>query len=836
MDIVEMLRERIVDEKSKKARAIVFWYDDSAQETLASLTEAFAADDIKVRVLTTNNFFSLKIDIEIEHKDDSFLLYAPFAKLADEDNLLLDMQLYGIEFKADQIAILAEQLLVNDSILRPMIQRYPSFFKSKGRKDKLKKVLPPNASERDIEYSMLAVLANSPVANMAVITRHLLVDGLDEQTNMVYKNIEKHFSTGRMWILLTEYFGMGVNTAHQSLQHLLEYLLVAHFQRNALFELTSLGEKYATTRGNACALFIDDWLRAKESEVQVLEMYVKNVENTLQIRELLQELPVEQYDAISTFPLIDVLIIEKVTAELLHQTSDLTAWNDRLQKRLKTHWARRQDSIAGLYQVMLEAVRLTEYKTYVKEYDTRENLYVQYTEKLYLVDQAYRRFMLATTQLEHREYVGQLVELLTNWYENNYLRKLVEETNHVLENETAINLPKQQFFFNKTIQPIIDKESTRVFVIISDALRFEVGIELTERLNKRANGAATVSPMMSSLPSYTQLGMASLLPHRTLSISDNKTVMADGLPTNGLANRTKVLQQAHESAVAYRLDEMLDWSPKEADEYFKGKRVVYLYHDIIDATGDSIKSERETYAATERAIELLQRAIDRLSRLQAKRIFVTADHGFLFQYSKIGMDVKVEAVQGDIVESNRRFAIGKNLQVPAGAVKLNDLFTPLKNVEVVIAKGVNRFIGGGGLQFVHGGAMPQEVVIPLIDYRRISQADLVDISVAMPKRIITNFRIQVPFYQEQSVSISYLPRTVKAALYIEDERVSDEIECTFNFTGDNHERRETLTFNMVEKYYESGQVCTLKLMTIEDDITTLYTETPFTIHMYNALY
>src|SRR5690606_26620081 len=164
--------------------------------------------------------------------------------------------------------------------------------------------------------------------------------------------------------------------------------------------------------------------------------------------------------------------------------------------------------------------------------------------------------------------------------------------------------------------------------------------------------------MLASLPAYTQLGMASLLPHQQLSIAENKTVLADGLPTNGLANRTKILQEANENAVAYRLDDFMEWSRQEVEEQLKGKRLVYLYHDVIDATGDSKKSERATDEAADRAIDALQRAIDRLSRLQAKRIFVTADHGFLFQYPKIEADVKISAVQGDIRDANRRFAIG----------------------------------------------------------------------------------------------------------------------------------------------------------------------------------
>lgn len=836
MNVIELLKERIEDElyKKNKPRTVIFWYDEQGEYTVSDLKEAFTEQPIHIRQLTRNNFFTLKLEIELEKKKDSFLLYADFAKPASEDNFLLDMELYGTEFKADTNALLAEQLQVSDAILRPLIKEYEEFFKSAERKNKLKKVVPPNATDREIEYAMLAVLTGAPVANMEEITRHLLVRGLQEDSNEVYKAISKRFSTNRMWELLTGYFGLNYNDL--TLQHLMEHVLYAHFKRHAQFEEQSLHEKYETTRENVCALFIDDWLYTKESDVEVLETYMKEIEQRFSIIDVLHERPIEQFADISTFPIIDHLLINRLTVELLHQTSNFDTWKEILNKRLKMHWAKRNERIRSLLNVMIDAVDLTKYKMYLKQYDTREPLYVQYTSELYLIDQAYRRFMTGFMQLENKEMLEELAEQLTNWYENKYLLKIAQETNYLLETEEIGKLPKQAKFYKDVLQPILEKESTRVFVIISDAVRYEVGSELTSQLNLRSNGVASISPLVANLPTYTQLGMASLLPHKQLTFTENGIILADGQPTNGLANRIKILQNAHPEAIAYRLTDLLDWSRATADENLKGKRLVYLYHDVIDAAGDSAKSERDTYIAAERAIKELSIAVDRLSKLQAKRIFITADHGFLYQYPRIENDIKVVSVKGEIIDSNRRFAVGHHLLIDDGAINVPDDFSTLEGVEKVIAKGVNRFIGGGGLQFVHGGATPQEVIVPLIDYRRTSQSLPVEISVAMPKRVITGYRIQVPIYQEQSISLEFKARTIRAAFYLNDERISNEIEWTFDMVGENHERTEQLIFNLAENYYPTGQTCELRMVTVEDEKVTPYRETEFTIHMYNALY
>lgn len=832
LNILELLKERITTELHNKPRTVVFWYDEQGEYTIESLKEALADHPIQVRPLTRNNFFSLKIEIEVEKKEESFLLYANFSKPEKEKNYLLDMELYGTEFKADTTALFAEQLQVSDTLLREMINKYPEFFKSSERKEKLKKVLKLKASESDFEYAMLAVLTGAPIAEMDKIAQNLLMAGLQEDSNELYKSISKRFSKEQLHVLLGQYFGVHVES--YSLQHLMEHILYAHFQRYAQFEDASLQKKYETTRANASALFVDDWLQTKGCDV--LEQYMREIEGMFNIVELLSNRPMEQYADISTFPVIDVLLIEKLTTELLHQTSNLELWKEILQNRLKMHWASRNERIRGLLKVLEHAVNVTMYKTLLKQYDTRIPLYVQYASSLHLIDQAYRQFIMGYMQLDHREQLDELAQKLTNWYENKYLSKIAEETNYTLEQAELGKLPKQAAFYKDNIEPIMQKESTRVFVVISDALRYEAGAELRERLDARANGSASISPLVANMPTYTQLGMASLLPHKTLTMASSGTVLADGEPTNGLTNRIKILQKFEQEAIAFRYDDIVSWSRATADEQLKGKRLVYVYHDVIDAAGDSVKSELETYAAVERAMQDLGKLVDLLSRWQAKRIFITADHGFLYQNSKVENAEKVVSVEGTKFDGNRRFMIGENLVIGAGAIAVPESFTTLQGAETAITKGINRFVGGGGLQFVHGGATPQEAIVPLIDYRRTSQATPVDINVAMPSRVIKNFRVEVPLYQEQSISAEFMAHTVRFAFYLDGERISNEVDYTFNMQGQNHERTTKLVFDLTEQYYKAGQKCTLKMSTVEGNKVTPYNEAEFTIHMYNALY
>ncbi|NBS59864.1 MAG: PglZ domain-containing protein [Betaproteobacteria bacterium] len=55
-------------------------------------------------------------------------------------------------------------------------------------------------------------------------------------------------------------------------------------------------------------------------------------------------------------------------------------------------------------------------------------------------------------------------------------------------------------------------------------------LRLQKRLLAENRWKAELDPMLGALPSYTQLGMASLLPNRVLEIADNDTsaVIVDG--------------------------------------------------------------------------------------------------------------------------------------------------------------------------------------------------------------------------------------------------------------------------------------------------------------------
>jgi hypothetical protein len=80
------------------------------------------------------------------------------------------------------------------------------------------------------------------------------------------------------------------------------------------------------------------------------------------------------------------------------------------------------------------------------------------------------------------------------------------------------SINNQYNFYNLEIKHLLKK--SRIFVIVSDAFRYEVAQELEQIFNGTYRMQAELKPMLGVLPGYTALGMASLLPYKKLSIEE----------------------------------------------------------------------------------------------------------------------------------------------------------------------------------------------------------------------------------------------------------------------------------------------------------------------------
>ncbi|MBK1758619.1 MAG: BREX-1 system phosphatase PglZ type A, partial [Escherichia coli] len=215
-------------------------------------------------------------------------------------------------------------------------------------------------------------------------------------------------------------------------------------------------------------------------------------------------------------------------------------------------------------------------------------------------------------------------------YSNWYLAELSRNWNEVLEAENRMQawqipgVPRQQNFFNEVVKPQFQNpQIKRVFVIISDALRYEVAEELGNQINTEKRFTAELRSQLGVLPSYTQLGMAALLPHEQLCYQpgNGDIVYADGLSTSGIPNRDTILKNY--KGMAIKSKDLLELKNQEGRDLIRDYEVVYIWHNTIDATGDTASTEDKTFEACRTAVTELKDLVTKvINRLHGTRIFV----------------------------------------------------------------------------------------------------------------------------------------------------------------------------------------------------------------------
>ncbi len=247
--------------------------------------------------------------------------------------------------------------------------------------------------------------------------------------------------------------------------------------------------------------------------------------------------------------------------------------------------------------------------------------------------------------------------MVENIYTNEYLEALLPKWNAAIQEPDAfMALPLQRDFYARNLK----NAKERTVVIISDAMRYEVGKELFRRMQDDPKCTAKLEVQLSVLPSYTRLGMAALLPHAELTMTDDFKVLIDGMPCDNLAEREAILQKYSPDSVCVQFDSIKSLKVAELRSVFTGKQVVYVYHNQIDARGDKPNTEDEVFVACQEAIAEITDLIRRISTsANTYRFIVTADHGFIYKRDKIAESDKIEGIKGKTSFINRRFVVAQ---------------------------------------------------------------------------------------------------------------------------------------------------------------------------------
>jgi len=693
-------------------KRVVLWYDPNG-EWASEFADYQPAAAEKLRV--ERNEFSVKVAISRAPLNKRFLLYIPSAKPPEQGNWLLDLLLAGHEFTADRAS-----LDIQDAGLtlefKELAQQHKAFFRSPVRNTKLKELLRPNDDEAAVRLKMLAVLAKQQ-ADIDKLLLHAFSqldpanpDG-DDPVEALYGN---HQLSSHFWRAVGEKFG------YTSPEPNLRDFAVALF--NSVSSIGPSGELLPHAR-----VFLSIWKDSLSSR-PAFEQWSDHLAGVLRVEHQLNDAP-DTYDPDDddSYELIERFVLSRLLQRFQGVTSDADLL-DAIRNRSSSCWfEKHQHGYRALEQAITFRGLLAKADLSAPSFE--EGLQ-RYCNGWWRLDQAYRRCIVHARTYQQPGLLKPLRDWLEAQYVNNVLLPLTNRWSDQVAGLTSwgsSTLPRQKEFHMRYVHaPLSSKGLKRLFVVISDALRYEAARDFADRLNSQAGKGwlAEVDALLGVLPTFTQLGMAALLPGAQLGLNpSDATALVDGQSATGTDNRDKLLKSyANGRAKAILAEDFLALATsKEGAELTKDHDLIVIYHNRIDRIGDKRESEAETCQAVEQTFDDLQQILRKIASLKGSQVVITADHGFLFQQEPVDANDRAQfPTAKEFSFKNRRFALGTGIKASAGQKVFSSGELGLTGEwEAVFPLGLDRFPrSGSGSRFVHGGTSLQEVVVPVIRLKR----------------------------------------------------------------------------------------------------------------------
>lgn len=796
---------KLLSAPSIGGRRIVTWYDADGANTeyLDEIKQALADEGLSTEIVVfDDNPLFVRNHVLHEVNDSNVIIYRPTEQPERIDNQLLDIELANASdvFIPDESTLTLTALELPDQF-RGVVKRNGRFFKNQKRGRDIKKFLP--VSEPDgLQMAIYATLFDANDARPEQVLAAIFVRHRESPSEFI--NALKFVDNEALADLLSVYFGLPTVDLER-LDNLWESVLISYFKSTVSQDIDfGRFKSFVLPNHGNIRIFVRDVMRLFPDE---FTNFSAEVNKKFGLSRLLEGRNLAEYIDSDAFAEIDDIVITKLIEQLAGKEDISELLRNREVGFYYTTRKADYQMLAAANNFRTTARRIM---AEVKSVD-RDTAISRYADELYKVDTAYRHFNYYYDRTEKTdEYMG-LAQQIEYLYGEEWMLKLAEKWEEAAsgENWTATKHSMLSEFYSKYLTPHDDKKD-RVFVIISDGLRYEVAKEIASQHKLIATGGdISTNFALALLPSITPVGMAALLPHDKLAF-DGETVLADGMKTDA-TNRDKVLKAANKDNLAIKYEEVRAMKKSEWKSFFSGKKYVYIYHDKIDITGEH--DDMATFAAASDAIrEITDLITDLHTTFSGVNVLVTADHGFFYETGTVETRRKMPKVVG-ADKQKARYAITATPDKSALSYRLGDMFDGNKmyintpHSKVVFAK------QGGVGRYYHGGALPQEVVVPIVNFKssRTSTArDRVGITYVGISLKITNTITRLRFLQSEPVSADRIAGRYKA--WFEDAagaKISDEVTIIADSTEKDAGAREyqekfvfaARTYNPEESYF-----------------------------------
>lgn len=828
MSIIDKIKNIFQQEKKN----IVFLFDDD--ESLKD--DLFNGDMSDISIIeVNNNFFELKYKLEFDLLDQKVLLYHPYPKPTG-DSLkrypLLDLLKANSEVKLDDVSEFLSEYNLSD-MHSTLVRKYIKQLKTKTNRRKLASILDVNHfNEENLKRGLISVILdfNSVVSRNDCIVKYLsLTSNITsfEKACKLLKELDLEEELLKWLDLLTGIKGNDLSfDLVKDVACKIKYNVIT-----SCLEKTIKKDNYSKLKLerisdiNKLQAFFQDWLNN-----QSLKEYVDIVFNDIAIE--INCLSIMKWygdDCEYAYYTEEMLIVTVDNLYHIVEQDPLKVKNESFR------WMRNAilseelvAQVSFLYHTANVYAILASYKSFV--FNSAEEYVNEYTQELFKIDLHYRKAVCEFDKARDRLYSFEnkaisVFESLNIRYDKYLIDLNVEWQNMLAEknfNYKNLNIPKQYNFYKDNLENF----DYKIVVIISDAMRYELGYELFDDLLADSKNNLSINHCLASIPSYTNLGMSNLLPNNGIKVEKGESDLVfkiNGKTTNN-SNRESILQMKEGDSSTIDFYEIMKYDRDEGREFIKNNRIVYVYHDWIDAIGDKRRTEYEAFEAGTKAIQDIKRLVGKLYGWNVKHVMMTSDHGFLFNYNELKEANREALPKGNgYIKDNSRFVISDKFEAKVDGYEMDlsattNIDTDLK---VAIPRATNRYRkqGNVGLQFVHGGASIQELLVPVVKFykNKVDSNQYVSFKRIDKTDKIASGNLKLVLLQDEPVSNNHKKLDIVLALYGDNgDLYSNEFDLSFNSTSANPKERILEVILTLNTKGSNASFCYLKAFEKKD--------------------
>ena len=774
--------------------------------------------------------FSTKYRLEKDLTDRQVLLYTQATRPegeALEEYHLADLLFANRELLLDPVADFMEEFGIERRHMR-LIERY---YQAELRLKNRQAVLAPLLRSGDLdEADLKRGLASFHLGFRMVKSWNEVIAGV--MARALDRDAFEKFLQKCDELELTDQLGRRLRNLFQLSVAPLGYETVAvaaqKLKYNLLMrtvEISSNADTYADLRLhgsvalNAFSTFVAEW-QGDLDLAGTLPDVLGRLASDVREEQLLLAYGADARFGITT-PVIERAILDRATTLVDHQPERALQIVNELMQTTETESPEATVllHIASYYR---ERGRIASFS-----YGTPQEFIEAYIRGLYGCDLHYRKGVLAYQQLQQSsgdagEQLAATYQKFLGHYHDSFIKPLnVEWLGRLRERAfdlRSLGVPLQDGFYRRHVESVDQKMA----VIISDGLRYELARELADDLVKDPRKSIEIEGVLASVPSVTALGMANLLPHTAVEFTNGEYCI-DGKSSAGTLARSAILREHLPESIAITYEQAESMDVTAGRQLFKDHRLVYIYHNHIDAVGDDRATERRTTQAAADTLRELDALVRKLNNWNVYRVVITADHGFLYMDDPVpeAMKETFPEATGEVMRKPRYVLAEEFAQATAGYVMpLRSVSAIDSDLKVCVPKAVNRYrLSGSGDRYAHGGASLQELVVPelVVLKAREEKVERVTIRLLTTSNTISTGVLIVELLQKEAVSSARKGRRVNVALYSDQkEMVSDEAEVLFESTSsDPTLRKQSVPLTLNAKASQVGS-CNLFVFDEED--------------------